>query len=148
MEQVGELLFFGEQELRVDPQGRIALPMRFREAFRDGIVLARGYDRCAVAHTPPQWQAFASRVASLPLNQAKNRRIRRMTFTYAFQMETDRQGRVMLPSKLREYARIADDVVIAGMGDHLELWAKEEWLQESESLDEAAQLTETLEDRS
>ena len=147
--QVGPLSFFGEQEHRVDPQGRISLPVRFRDAFRGGIVLARGYDRCIVAYTPSQWESVAEEVASLPMNRGKNRRMRRMTFSSAYQLETDRQGRVLLPGSLRRYAQIDEEVVIVGMGDFLEVWARDVWLQESESLEEEAwHIAETWEERS
>ncbi|MFH1560023.1 MAG: division/cell wall cluster transcriptional repressor MraZ [Chloroflexota bacterium] len=138
--QVGPLSFFGEQEHRVDPQGRISLPARFRDAFKGGIVLTRGYDRCIAAYTPVHWETFASQVATLALNRAKNRRMRRMSFSSAYQLEIDRQGRVLLPASLRQYAQIGEEVVIAGMGDFLEIWDKEAWLQESALLDEEASL--------
>ena len=138
--QLGPLSFFGEQDHRVDPQGRISLPVRFRDAFKGGIVLTRGYDRCVVAYTPSQWEAFASQVAGLALNRAKNRRMRRMSFTAAYNLDLDRQGRVLLPISLRQYAQIGEEVVIAGMGDFLEIWDKAAWLQESALLEEEASL--------
>ena len=138
--QLGPLSFFGEQDHRVDPQGRISLPARFRDAFKGGVVLTRGYDRCIVAYTPSQWDTFASQVASLALNRSKNRRMRRMSFSAAYTLETDRQGRVLLPASLRQYAQISEEVVIAGMGDFLEIWDREAWLQESALIEEDASL--------
>ena len=131
----------------MDPQGRISLPARYREAFRGGIVLTRGYDRCIAVYTPSRWEAFASDMANRPMSRAKNRRMRRVTFTSAYQLEADRQGRVLLPSSLRSYAEIGDEVVIAGMGDYFEIWSKEAWLRESEALEEEAwYLAETSEE--
>ena len=145
--QIGPLLFYGEHEHRVDSQGRISLPARFREAFRRGIVLARGYDRCIVAYTPPQWEAFASEVATLPLNRGKNRRMRRMNFSSADHLEADRQGRAKLPLNLRQYAQISEEVVIAGMGDFVEIWDRELWSQERAKMEEEAwQIAETTEE--
>ena len=138
--QLGPLSFFGEQEHRVDPQGRISLPTRFRDAFKAGIVLTRGYDRCIDVYTPAQWETFASQVAARGLNKARDRRMRRMSFSAAYNLEADRQGRVLLPVSLRRYAKIGEEVVIAGMGDFLEIWDKEAWLEESAFLDEEASL--------
>lgn len=146
--QLGSLTFFGEQEHRVDPQGRISLPTRFRDAFKGGIVLTRGYDRCIYVYTPSQWETFASRVATLALSRAKNRRMRRMSFSAAYNLETDRQGRVLLPASLRRYAHIDEEVVIAGMGDFLEIWDREAWLEESASLDEDASLIAEISEES
>ena len=61
-----------------------------------------------------------------------------MSFSAAYDLEADRQGRVLLPASLRRYAQIGESVVIAGMGDFLEIWDKEAWLRESELLDEEA----------
>ncbi|MDA0988231.1 MAG: division/cell wall cluster transcriptional repressor MraZ [Chloroflexi bacterium] len=138
--QLGPLSFFGEQELRVDPQGRISIPTRFRDAFKGGIVLTRSFDRCIAAYTPGHWETFASEVATRALNRIKNRRLRRVSFSAAYNLEADRQGRVLLPASLRRYAQIGEEVVIAGMGDFLEIWDKEAWLQESAFLEEEASL--------
>ena len=146
--QLGPLTFFGEQEHRVDPQGRISLPTRFRDAFQEGIVLPRGFDRCIAIYTPDQWETFASRMAAIGLNKAKDRRLRRVSFSAAYNLEADRQGRVLLPISLRRYAQIGEEVVIAGMGDFLEIWDKEAWLEESAFLDEeASRIAETSEER-
>ncbi len=138
--QSGLFIFFGEQEHRVDPQGRISLPARYRDAFKGGVVLTRGYDPCIAIYTPARWEIEAGKMANLSMNRAKNRRMRRVTFTSAYQLEADRQGRVLLPASLRSYARINDEVVIAGMGDYLEIWSKESWVEESKSLEEEAWL--------
>ena len=132
----------------MDPQGRISLPARYREAFKGGIVLTRGYDPCIAAYTPSGWEAIASDMASRPMNRAKNRTMRRFKFTSAYQLEADRQGRVLLPSSLRSHAGIEDEVVIAGMGDYFEIWSKEAWLRESETFENAWLLAETSEDHS
>ena len=111
-------------------------------------MLTRGYDRCIAVYTPGQWETFASQVAALALNRAKNRRMRRMSFSAAYNLETDRQGRVLLPVSLRRYAQINEEVVIAGMGDFLEIWDREAWLQESAFLEEEASLiAESSEER-
>jgi MraZ protein len=132
------LSFIGEQEVRVDPQGRIAVPSRFRDAFTGGLVLTRAYDRCIAAFSHSQWQAHVKEVADLPTQRAKNRRMRRLTFSAAYNLQLDRQGRVMLPATLRQYAGIGESVVVAGMGDYLEVWDVESWQQERELLDQEA----------
>lgn len=122
----------------MDPQGRIAVPSRFRDAFRGGLVLARAYDRCIAAYSHSQWQAHTREVAELPTQRSKNRRMRRLTFSAAYNLQLDRQGRVMLPVLLRQYAGIGESVVMAGMGDHLEIWDSENWQHERELLDQEA----------
>ena len=122
----------------MDPQGRIAVPSRFRDAFTGGLVLTRAYDRCIAAYSHSQWQSHVKEVAELPSQRAKNRRMRRLTFSAAYNLQLDRQGRVLLPASLREYAGIGETVVVAGMGDFLEIWDVESWQQERELLDQEA----------
>ncbi len=130
----------------MDPQGRIAFPTRYREAFAGGLVLTRAYDRCIAAFSHSQWQAHVKGIAELPMNIARNRRMRRLTFSAAYNLQMDRQGRVMLPALLREYAGIGESVVLAGVGDSLEIWGLESWRQESAQLDEhASYIAETSE---
>ena len=134
----GALPFIGEQEIRVDPQGRIAVPARYRDAFFAGLVLTRAYDRCIAAYSHGQWEEHVKEVAELPMKKATNRRMRRLTFSAAYNLQLDRQGRVMLPATLREYAQIGESVVVAGMGNYLEIWDRDTWQHERELLDQEA----------
>lgn len=139
-------MFLGEYELRIDHKGRVAIPARFREAFRDGLVLSRGFDKCLIVYTMVEWQEVAARLVALPLTQIKPRRITRFTFSGAFDLELDRQGRVILPPALRGYAEISDEVIIAGAYSHLQIWAKELWTAEKQFMTEhAAEIAETVE---
>lgn len=142
------MMFSGEYEHRVDPQGRVSIPSRFRDSFKGGIILTRGYDRCIVVFTPFEWAKMADRIAKMPMTQAKARRMIRLNFSGAFQLEMDRQGRVPLPPALRQYAQAQEEVVIAGAGRYLEIWDRGLWAQERALLDdEAWQIAENMEDR-
>src|SRR4030042_1962986 len=99
-------MLLGEYELRIDHKGRVAIPVRFREAFRKGLVLARGFDKCLLVYTPAEWGKAAEKLASLPLTRLTTRRITRHTFSSAFALELDRQGRIILPPVLRQYAEL------------------------------------------
>ena len=92
--------FLGEHEHRVDPQGRISIPARFREAFKAGFVLTKSPDKCIEIYTPSEWQSRAQEVMRGSINQIKNRRMRRINFSGAYQIEPDRQGRFQLPQTL------------------------------------------------
>jgi len=129
------MIFAGEFEHRLDPQGRIAVPVRFRPAFSEGIVLSRAYDRCVLVSTAEEWARIAADIAARPTTRAAERRLARMTFAGAFPTEIDRQGRVLLPSSLRSYADLIDEVVIAGTGRFLEIWCKDAWSVERASID-------------
>ncbi len=142
------MIFSGEFEYRLDAQGRVSVPARFRDSFKGGLILTKGYEPCIVVYTPSEWESMAEKIAQMPSTQAKARKMMRLTFWRSFQAEMDRQGRVPLPAALRDYAGLKDEVVIAGTGSFLEIWSKDRWSEQSEVLDEEAwQIAENMEVR-
>lgn len=139
----GHMIFAGEFAHRVDAQGRVSIPARFRPAFADGAILSRAYDRCIALYTPEEWEKVAADIAARPMTQAIARKLARLTFSGAFPTTLDRQGRVLLPPALRQYAGLGEEVVIAGAGRVLEIWNKTSWQRERQALDDtAAQIAE------
>ena len=118
-------MFLGEYEYRLDQKGRVAIPPKARGDFSDGIVVTRGYDNCIVAYTTTTWDRLAEEYASLPGTDRGARLVNRLVFSSAFRLTLDRLGRLGLPTPLREYAQIDEEVVVAGVGSHLEIWGKE-----------------------
>jgi MraZ protein len=138
-------MLLGEYELRIDHKGRVAIPVRFREAFRGGLVLSRGFDKCLIAYTTLEWAKVAEKLVALPLTQLNPRRISRFTFSGAFDLELDRQGRVIIPLTLRQYAEINDEVIVVGAYSHLQIWSKELWTAEKKFMSEhAAEIAEAV----
>ena len=139
-------MLVGEYELKVDYKGRIAIPAKLREAFRDGLVLARGFDRCLTVYTKAEWWKVADRLASSSPTQINSRRLARFTFSGAFDLEMDRQGRVMVPSALRQYAGVNDEVVVIGAYNHLQIWSRDLWNAEKQfMIEHAAEISEAVE---
>ena len=131
-------MFLGEYEYRLDQKGRVAIPPKARGDFSDGIVVTRGYDNCIVAYTTTTWDRLAEEYASLPSTDRGARLVNRLVFSSAFRLTLDRLGRLGLPTPLREYAQIDEEVVVAGVGRHLEIWGKELWARERELMEEKA----------
>jgi len=139
-------MFLGEYEYRIDQKGRVAIPAKLRKEFQDGLVLTRGFDKCILAYPLPEWRKISDSFADLPTTRDKNRRLIRLTFASAFLAELDGQGRVALPSPLREYAQIKEIAIMAGGNNYLEIWGKELWEKEQQLMDEQAwQLAEGME---
>ena len=128
------MIFAGEYEHRIDPQSRVAIPARFRIAFEHGIILGRAYDKCVVIYTPKEWERDASDIARKPSTSASARKLARLTFSGAFTGKLDRSGRIVIPSQLREYAELGEDVVIVGTGRFIEIWSIDTWDTERKSL--------------
>jgi MraZ protein len=119
--------FHGEYQHRMDPQGRVAIPARYRDAFTSGIYLTRGFDPCVWAFSPDEWESYSAGYAAMSPNSRIARTLRRRVFGSTFDLELDRQGRVVLPQPLRQYAGLQEEVVIVGAGNWLELWDRAQW---------------------
>ncbi len=154
-------MFYGEYEYTIDQKARVTIPPKFREAFKGGIVLLRGYDKCITACTVAEWDKRAEHLSRLSPTQSKTRRLNRATFSSAFSLDLDGQGRVVLPAPLRQYAGIAfvafpsnraesflNEVAVVGVRDCLEIWSKKDWLVEQQLMSEQVwQIAESIEDR-
>lgn len=119
-------MFLGEYRHTIDEKGRLTIPAKFRGLLA-GMVVTRGFDRNLMAFSLEGWDELAARVKSLPWSDPSAREFRRRVFSGAVDLTPDRQGRVLLPPFLREFANINTDVVITGMLDHLEIWSSEAW---------------------
>ncbi|HET7519941.1 MAG TPA: division/cell wall cluster transcriptional repressor MraZ [Candidatus Limnocylindria bacterium] len=117
----------GEFRHALDDRGRVAVPARFRGRMAAGATLARWLDRCLGLFPQDEWDELASKLRSLPLTNARAREFARFMSSGAVEVELDRQGRVLVPAYLREYAGIEGDVVVVGALDRLELWAPSAW---------------------
>jgi len=141
-------MFFGEFEYRLDEKGRLPLPPRFRSHFREGLVIASGIERCLTIYTNSEWKKLADSITGSNLSASKLRTINRALFATAFMLIPDAQGRIGLPTNLRSYAGIGDDVVIAGANNYLELWDRDAWeIEKQASQEQAWQIIEGLERR-
>jgi MraZ protein len=121
-------MLLGEYEHTIDDKNRLTLPAKFRQAFADGVVLARGLEPCLTAYPRSEWEATVeSRLRELDPLQREGRLMHRYFFSGAAEAELDKQGRVMIPGSLAEHARLGKEVVVAGIRDHLEIWDRASW---------------------
>jgi MraZ protein len=139
-------MFYGEFDYKIDDKGRIPIPPRFRNALKDGVVLAPGAEKCITAYTLSEWKKLSTALTGSSLTRSKMRRLSRVLFATAFNTKIDGQGRIAIPAPLREHAEIVDDVVVAGANTYLEIWNKILWEEEkSISQEQAWQIIESLE---
>ncbi|MBC7249274.1 MAG: division/cell wall cluster transcriptional repressor MraZ [Anaerolineae bacterium] len=119
-------MFSGEFEHTVDAKGRVTIPAKFRDALADGLYLTRGLDGCLFAYPPDAWRQIAEQIADRPLTENGARSFSRMLYS-STECRLDKQGRILIPAQLREYAAIENEAVIIGMNSRLEIWSKERW---------------------
>lgn len=122
---MAELL--GEHRYQMDPKGRISLPAKFREAFRDGVHLTLGQEGCLYAFPPEEWAKEKERVEERGLANPANRGYTRVFFGNAEHVDLDGQGRLVIPRRLREKAELGRDVAVIGVSDRLEIWSSDAW---------------------
>ena len=124
-------MWMGEQRYYLDAKGRLVLPSAFRNGGeRDALtrlVLTRGFENCIFAFSPESWNALSGKLSTLRMTDPSDRALARFFVGSATDCSLDRQGRLTIPEGLREHAGIEREVVVAGMGGRLEIWAKERW---------------------
>jgi len=130
----GRAVFLGRFTHAIDDKGRLAIPARFREAFRGQGVLTRGIDRCLTLYPMDSWQPLAEKVSSLSISDPDARAFRRMVFAEATVVEFDRQGRILLPPELRAYAVLEREAIVVGVHSYVEIWSPENWAAQAELL--------------
>jgi len=120
-------VFTGEYRHTVDDKGRLAIPARFRVQLEGGAFVSRWIDGCLAIHTRAGWERLDGLVSGLAITDSRARLFQRQIFGGALEAEIDRQGRVLLPSYLRDEAGLGADAVIVGVRDHAEIWAPDRW---------------------
>ncbi|OAT81816.1 division/cell wall cluster transcriptional repressor MraZ [Desulfotomaculum copahuensis] len=120
-------MFMGEFQHTIDAKGRLIIPARFREGLGDKFVLTKGLDGCLFAYPPQEWTALESKMRSLPFTRADARAFVRFFFAGACECEVDKQGRILIPGNLREYAALEKDVVVIGVSSRVEIWSAGRW---------------------
>ncbi|HHX76745.1 MAG TPA: division/cell wall cluster transcriptional repressor MraZ [Firmicutes bacterium] len=124
-------MFMGEYQHTIDGKGRVILPVRFRELLGDKFVITRGMDNCLFVYPMGEWQQLEAKLKALPFTKADARAFMRLFFSGAAECEVDKQGRVLIPNNLREYASLVKEVIIIGVSNRIEIWSKEQWDQYS-----------------
>lgn len=117
----------GEYLHTIDVKGRLIIPARFREGLGDRFVVTKGLDNCLFVYPQDEWGALEKKLKSLPFTRADARAFVRFFFSGAGECEVDKQGRILIPANLREYAQLSKDVVVLGVSSRVEIWSKEQW---------------------
>ena len=120
-------MFMGEYNHTIDAQGRLIIPSRFRELLGAAVVLTRGLDGCLSIYPMDEWVAFEEKLRALPLTNKDARTFSRFFVAGATTCQLDKQGRILVPQTLRQFAGLDKDVVLTGNLNRIEVWSKEKW---------------------
>ncbi len=138
-------MFMGEYNHTVDTKGRLIIPSKFRELLGEEFIVTKGLDGCLFVFPQNEWLAFEEKLRALPLTQKGARQFTRFFVAGATPCELDKQGRILLPSTLREFAGLDKDVVLAGMLNRIEIWSKAKWM-ENNAYDDMDDIAEQMTD--
>lgn len=133
-ETVAEIILKGMYTQSVDVKGRMAFPAKLREAVGENLILTRGVGGCIFVYSPETFDIVSKKLDSLPMS--KGLTLKRVFMANAADVETDKQGRALIPARLRESAGIEGEAVVIGVSDHCEIWSPERWHKLDESISE------------
>lgn len=127
-------MFLGEYDHTIDAKGRMAVPAKFRTQMDRGAVISKGMGTCLSVYTMQRWEEKSTELASGKTTD-ELRDFERRIYPSASEIELDGQGRMVIPAKLRAYAGLGNEVTVAGVRDHFEIWDRAAWLNYQERLD-------------
>jgi MraZ protein len=131
-------MFLGEFRHTLDEKSRITLPAKYRSELTSGVVMTTGFDHCLLLFSQQDFERLAEKMNNMQFIGREQASLRRKFYSDASDAIPDKQGRVIVPESLREFAGITNDVVIAGIGRYIELWNPEAWTQARVQMQEFA----------
>lgn len=135
-------MFMGTYDHSIDAKGRVIVPAKFREALGDSFVVTLGLDGCLFVYPEEEWEGFVKQLKELP-GSKEARKLQRYFMAGAAPCDVDKQGRVLIPSNLREKAGLEKDIVFVGVMSKIEIWSKERW-DENDDFDNVDDIAEHM----
>ena len=138
-------MLIGEYQHTIDLKGRVIVPARFREDLGDSFYVTKGLDGCLFVLSPKEWDRLQEKISAMPISKARG--LQRFFFSGAVEAQPDRQGRVLLPQTLRDYAQLEKDVTFIGASSRAEIWDTGRWVSFNSTLtqDNIAEAMDLLE---
>lgn len=126
-------MFIGEYQHALDTKNRMIVPVKLRDGLGSNFVITKGLDGCLYAYPTKEWQILEEKLKKLPITNKDARSFVRFFFSGACEIETDKQGRGLIPQNLKEYAGIEKEIVSIGVLSRVEIWSKEKWIKYNDS---------------
>lgn len=124
-------MFYGEYSHTLDKKGRLILPVKFRETAKahyiEKFFLTRGLDNCLFMFAEDEWKTQEARFKTMPFTKSQSRKFNRLYFSGAVEIEFDKQGRMLIPKYLKDFAGIRHQVMIIGVSNRIEIWDVNKW---------------------
>ena len=138
-------MFFGSFTHTLDEKGRLMIPRKMREELGYKVYIMKGFDGSLSLYNEERYQKLVAEFSSLPFNQRKNRDYLRIQFASTHEMDVDKLGRVQIPTALLNKFNISREVIVLGIGDHIEIWDQKKYAEYEASVkDEFENIAETI----
>lgn len=118
----------------MDVKGRMSFPTKLREIIGENFVITKGLTGCLFAYSLEDFEKLAEKLSDMPM--AKALTVQRFFMASASNVEADKQGRILVPQALREFAGLEKEIVVAGVSDRAEIWDKAKWDEFNSSISE------------
>ena len=128
------IMFMGEYNHTIDPKNRIIVPIKLRDELGEKFVISEGFDGCLYLSKKEDWENFCRKLLALPGNY-ETRTLQRRILSTSMECEPDKQGRIIVPTNLKNKAKLEKDIVMVGIINRVEIWSKD--IYEGESNDES-----------
>jgi MraZ protein len=123
----GAAMLLGTHTPKLDEKGRLILPAKFRDELAEGVVITRGQERCLYVFSKREFAGVHEKIRQAPVTSEEARKYLRVFLSGATDEQPDKQGRVLLPQILREYAGLNKELTIIGVGARAEIWDATSW---------------------
>lgn len=142
-------MFIGRYLHTIDSKGRVSVPVKFREIlterYEEKLIITSDFDKCLVAYPTEEWRLIEEKTKSLPMMQAEVKDFMRFFYSRAVECVMDRQGRILIPPSLREYAALNKEVILIGMFNKIEIWDNKKWEEKESKIPQSlGKISETL----
>ena len=141
-------MLIGEYEHSLDVKGRLIMPAKLREDIGEKFIITKGLDGCLFVFSENEWLNFEAKLKALPLSDKNARNFVRFFLSGATECEIDKQGRILIPANLREFAKLEKDAVLVGVSNRIEIWNRDKWEEindvDVDDMDDIAQHMEDI----
>jgi len=136
-------VFIGAFHHTLDAKGRVSIPVQFRQVLTDRyeetLIVTSDFDQCLVGYPVEEWRQIEDKMKTLPMMQKEVKDFLRFFYSSAVSCPLDRQGRILLPASLRQYAGLNRDVVLIGMSNKIEVWGERQWKEKTGQVSQNAE---------
>ncbi|MBR3304522.1 MAG: division/cell wall cluster transcriptional repressor MraZ [Christensenellaceae bacterium] len=120
-------MLLGSYSHSIDKKGRVFMPIKLRDELGEKFIATRGLGKCLFVFPMEDWNALYEKLRELPLTDKSSQQFIRLLFASAVECEPDKQGRILIPQRLRDYAEIGEEALVIGVMTRVEIWSPENW---------------------